>query len=70
MAIFHLDIRNAISFLADDQGRDCAGVLEAVALAKTALAAMDGVTNASPWIEIADERGNILAVVRHDERPN
>ena len=72
MRRFHFDIRNPIAFLADKKGRQCGNVLEAVVLAKSALQAFaaNGVTSTVPWIEIADERGNLVATVRLDECMN
>lgn len=72
MSIFHFDIRNAIAVLADENGRQCANVLEAVVLAKSALQAFarEGERKTSPWIEIADEKGRLVATVRLDELKN
>lgn len=70
MRLYHFDIRNDLVALADKRGRHCADVLEAMALAKAALetVAADGMECAVPWIEIADEAGNLVAVVHLDER--
>jgi hypothetical protein len=69
---FHFDIRDDFSVLADKNGRQCANVLEAVVLAKSALEtlAIDGVIRTGPWIEIADEAGNLVATVRLNELRN
>ncbi|HVW72480.1 MAG TPA: hypothetical protein VHC39_02485 [Rhizomicrobium sp.] len=67
---FHFRIRNAFAALSDRKGRHCDNVLEAIVLARSALDvfAADCVECAMPWIEIADERGNLVATVRLDER--
>lgn len=72
MSIFHFDIRNAIAVLTDEKGRQCADVLEAVVLAKSALQAfaLEAERRTSPWIEIADEEGRVVATVRLDELKN
>jgi hypothetical protein len=72
MRRFHFGIRNAFTALSDRKGRHCANVLEAIVLARSALEvfAADCVECAMPWIEIADERGNLVATVRLDESRN
>ena len=72
MGRYRFDIRNAVAFLADKKGRVCSGVLEAMALAKSALQTLpaDGMSCGMPWIEIADEKGRVVATVRLDELRN
>ncbi len=71
MTMFHLNVSNASTTLADEKGQQCSDVLEAIVLAKNALDALAAAgASKMPWIEVADEGGNILATVRWDERPN
>ena len=69
---FHFDIRDNRDILFDDKGRHCANVLEAMMVAKSALEALvaEGEVERSLWIEIADEKGDLVATVRLDEVMN
>ena len=71
MPIFHFDVLNRVSRLADKHGKPCPGSLEAIALAKAALRqlAEETSTEGVPWIENSNARGEYIATVHlHETR--
>jgi hypothetical protein len=65
---FHFDVRCGKAVFSDEDGRPCASLLEAIAVARDALhIMMSEAPETQPWIEVSDGNGRLVATVHWDE---